>query len=44
MPTSLIRPNGHRSLQASSFAYLAVLAVRAALLAMIMTGGMLGAR
>ena len=28
MPTSLVRPNGHRSLQSSSYAYLAVLAVK----------------
>jgi len=27
MPTSLVRPNGHRSLQTSSYAYPAVLAV-----------------
>jgi hypothetical protein len=30
MPTSLVRPNGHRSLQSSNYAYLAVLAVKSA--------------
>jgi hypothetical protein len=28
MPTSLVGPNGHRSLQGGSYAYLAVLAVK----------------
>jgi hypothetical protein len=28
MPTSLVPPNGHRSLQSSGYAYLAVLAVK----------------